>query len=99
MSTAGMDEARIAASLQSLNAGRASPWQVVEGKLCKTFRFPDFIAAFGFMSRVALVAEALGHHPDWRNVYNRVTVELTTHDAGGITEKDFILAGRIEALV
>jgi 4a-hydroxytetrahydrobiopterin dehydratase len=98
MSTSRLDEAQVAARLQALNAGAASPWQVAEGKLCKTFRFPDFIAAFGFMSRVALLAEALGHHPDWRNVYNRVMVELTTHDAGGITEKDFILAGKIEGV-
>ena len=60
--------------------------------LVKTFRFEDFNAAFGFMARVALMAEKLDHHPEWFNVYNRVDVTLTTHDAGGVTELDLKLA-------
>lgn len=60
--------------------------------LVKTFRFEDFNAAFGFMARVALMAETLDHHPEWFNVYNRVDVTLTTHDAGGVTELDVKLA-------
>lgn len=60
--------------------------------IAKTFRFTDFNAAFGFMSRVALQAEKLDHHPEWSNVYNRVDVTLSTHDAGGVTEKDVALA-------
>ena len=58
----------------------------------KTFKFKDFNEAFGFMSRVALVAEKMDHHPEWANVYNRVDVVLTTHDAGGLSEKDVALA-------
>lgn len=73
-------------------------WQRVGEKLSKQYRFADFVVAFSFMTRVALVAERMNHHPDWSNVYNRVTVELCTHDAGGITERDFQLAARIDAL-
>ncbi|MEL7312689.1 MAG: 4a-hydroxytetrahydrobiopterin dehydratase [Pseudomonadota bacterium] len=71
-------------------------WKIEAGKLAKTFKFSDFVAAFGFMSRVALVAEKMDHHPEWFNVYNTVRVELTTHDAGGITAKDFELAGAMD---
>jgi 4a-hydroxytetrahydrobiopterin dehydratase len=61
-------------------------------KLAAEFKFRTFVEAFGWMTSVALVAEKLDHHPDWKNVYNRVSVELTTHDSGGITENDFALA-------
>ena len=61
--------------------------------------FKDFVAAFGFMSQVALLAESMNHHPEWSNVYNRVEIALTTHDASGITERDFKLATQIEALL
>lgn len=67
-------------------------WTVVDGKLHKEFKFADFIHAFGFMATSALAIEKMGHHPEWFNVYNRVTVDLTTHDAGGITVKDTELA-------
>jgi 4a-hydroxytetrahydrobiopterin dehydratase len=60
--------------------------------------FADFVEAFGFMTRVALLAETANHHPEWSNVYNRVEIDLTTHDAGGITERDFKLAQRINQL-
>ena len=73
-------------------------WELAGGKLHREFRFADFSAAFGFMARAALAAEALDHHPEWRNVYGRVTVDLTTHDAGGITELDLKLAARLNAL-
>ena len=73
-------------------------WELVEGTLQKTFRFASFVQAFGFMSSVALVAEAMNHHPDWTNVYNRVTIGLNTHDVGGISALDFALAKRIEEL-
>lgn len=71
-------------------------WKVVEGKLHKDFTFSDFPTAFGFMTSVALSAEALNHHPEWLNVYNRVSVDLSTHSAGGITERDFLLLEKIE---
>lgn len=67
-------------------------WSIQNGKLHRQFQFPSFVEAFGFMSSVALVAEAMGHHPEWFNVYNRVTIDLTTHDAGGITQLDVALA-------
>ena len=60
--------------------------------ICRSFRFADFSEAFGFMARVALEAEKADHHPEWFNVYNRVEVRLTTHDAGGLTERDLALA-------
>jgi 4a-hydroxytetrahydrobiopterin dehydratase len=72
--------------------GRLSGWKVVDGKLHRSFRFENFARAFGFMTSLALVAEGLDHHPDWRNVYNRVDIDLSTHDAGGITELDFEFA-------
>ncbi len=73
-------------------------WSEVEGKLRREFRFGDFVEAFGFMTKVAMVAESLGHHPEWFNVYGRVIVELTTHDVGGISALDFEMARRLEAL-
>lgn len=65
--------------------------------IVREFAFPDFVHAFAFMTRVALEAEKRNHHPDWSNVYNRVTIALTTHDAGGLTERDFELARAIDA--
>lgn len=67
-------------------------WSHQDGKLLREFRFKDFSAAFAFMTRSALRAEQLDHHPDWFNVYNRVKVQLSTHDADGVTELDFLLA-------
>ncbi|WP_193365057.1 4a-hydroxytetrahydrobiopterin dehydratase [Neosynechococcus sphagnicola] len=81
------------AALRDLNG-----WSLENGKLHRQFQFPSFIEAFGFMSSLALVAEAMGHHPEWFNVYNRVTIDLTTHDAGGITQKDLELAQRANQL-
>jgi 4a-hydroxytetrahydrobiopterin dehydratase len=65
--------------------------------IVRTFRFADFSAAWGFMSRVALLAEKLDHHPEWSNVYGRVDVLLTTHDAGGVTERDLAMARFMDA--
>ena len=73
-------------------------WRVVNDAICKEFQFADFIAAWGFMSRVALLAQQLDHHPDWRNVYNRVEITLSTDSAGGVTGMDIELASQIEHL-
>ena len=71
-----------------------------EGKaIARTFRFKDFSEAWGFMSRVALLAEAQDHHPEWFNVYNRVEVTLTTHDAGGLSARDAKMAAAMDALL
>jgi 4a-hydroxytetrahydrobiopterin dehydratase len=67
--------------------------------IARTFEFEDFNAAFGFMARVALLADKQDHHPEWSNVYNKVTIELTTHDAGGLTHRDTRLAKAIGKLV
>ncbi len=73
-------------------------WIEKDGKLHRQLQFNSFVEAFGFMSSVALVAESMGHHPEWCNVYNRVTIDLTTHDAGGITNKDLELAKKVNEL-
>jgi len=75
-------------------------WIEANNKLKKTFQFKDFSEAFAFMTRVALAAEKMDHHPNWSNVYNRVEIELSTHDAGNVvTEKDRQLAALIDKLV
>jgi 4a-hydroxytetrahydrobiopterin dehydratase len=79
------------------DALRALPgWELKDAKLHKAFRFRDFVQAFGFMTQVALVAESLAHHPEWFNVYNQVTIDLTTHDAGGISDLDVEMARKID---
>ncbi|UCH25027.1 MAG: 4a-hydroxytetrahydrobiopterin dehydratase [Trueperaceae bacterium] len=74
-------------------------WQLRAEKLYKSFTFGNFVEAFGFLTQVALESEKLGHHPEIYNVYRTVELELTTHDAGGISERDFALAERIESLL
>lgn len=75
-------------------------WSLARGgeAIVRTFTFADFNEAFGFMTRVALLADKQDHHPEWSNVYNRVTIELTTHDAGGLTHRDTRLAKAIGKL-
>ncbi len=73
-------------------------WSVVSGKLHREYRFPDFAHAIGFMMTAAPSIERNDHHPEWANVYNRVTVDLSTHDAGGITRKDLELAALLEGI-
>ena len=75
-------------------------WELVEGReaIAKTFTFADFNAAFGFMTRAALTAEAMDHHPEWFNVWNKVDVTLSTHDAGGLTELDMELAAFMDGI-
>jgi len=81
-------------------AARVPGWLMVAGRdaMTKTFTFKDFNAAFGFMTRAALIAERMNHHPEWFNVWNRVEVTLSTHDAGGLTESDLKLAEAMDRI-
>ncbi|MGL4650962.1 MAG: 4a-hydroxytetrahydrobiopterin dehydratase [Caldilineaceae bacterium] len=89
-----LDAGSLAAALSTL-----PHWQETDGRLTRTFRFADFTAAFAFMTKVALVAEKMDHHPDWRNVWNTVEITLATHDAGNLaTGVDVALARKIDAL-
>jgi 4a-hydroxytetrahydrobiopterin dehydratase len=74
-------------------------WKVEAGKLHRELKFADFVSAFGFMTRVAILAEKADHHPEWFNVYNKVRIDLTTHDAGGLSERGFEFAKQIDKLV
>jgi 4a-hydroxytetrahydrobiopterin dehydratase len=78
-----------------------SNWRAVDGRdaIVRSFTFRDFNQAFGFMSRVALMAERMDHHPEWSNVYDKVEITLTTHDAGGLSERDVKLAKFIDGLI
>ena len=80
--------------------GQLAGWQAVDGRdaITRTFKFKDFNEAFGFMARAALIAEKMDHHPEWFNVYNRVDVTLSTHNAGGLTELDVELAAAMDRL-
>ena len=73
-------------------------WKLIDNQLVREFKFKDFIEAFGFMTKVALLAQQANHHPEWSNVYNKVKICLTTHDADGITQNDIDLALAIEEL-
>ncbi len=88
----------LAELLDQLNREAVSEWYLSEGYLCKSFHFGDFVQAFGFMAQAAIVAERMNHHPEWFNVYNRVDVALTTHEAKGLTHKDFELAALMEKI-
>lgn len=86
--------------LGKLNENRkADPWEIKDHKLHKEFVFDNFIEAFGFMTRVAIIAEGMNHHPEWFNVYKKLVIDLSTHEAGGISELDFQLASKIEQLL
>ena len=76
-----------------------NPWVIENEKLHKEFVFSNFIEAFGFMTQVAIIAEAMNHHPEWSNVYKKVVIDLTTHEAGGLTELDFQLAAKVEKIL
>jgi len=88
-----LSNAEIAEHLKALPG-----WELGEDRIKRTFRFQDFVEAFGWMSSVALVAERMNHHPEWRNVWATVEVELSTHDAGGLTELDMKLAAAMDSL-
>jgi 4a-hydroxytetrahydrobiopterin dehydratase len=83
-----------------ISAGIAAlpDWQVVNGKLNRAFKFKDFVDAFAFMNKIAIIAEEMGHHPELFNVYNRVVIDLITHDTDGISMLDIELAKKINAL-
>ena len=89
-----LDDAEIKRALAAL-----PEWTLRDGKLYRELRFDSFVAAFGFMSSMALVSEAMNHHPEWRNVYSRLEIELSTHDAGGVTELDLKWAARADSLL
>jgi 4a-hydroxytetrahydrobiopterin dehydratase len=91
-----LDEDERAAALDELDE-----WDYDEARdaITRSFMFADFVEAFGFMTRVALLAEKADHHPEWSNIYNRVDILLTTHDAGGLSARDVALAEAIDALV
>ena len=88
-----LSEEQIKAELQGLQG-----WSVVNGKLHKDFVFDNFIEAFGFMCKAAIHIEKMNHHPEWFNVYNKISVDLVTHDAGGITQNDIALARTLNLL-
>lgn len=80
-------------------ASELPAWSLQNGKLQRELRFADFVEAFAFMTKVALIAEAMGHHPEWGNVWNRLTIALTTHDTGGLSNLDREMARRIDGLL
>jgi len=86
-----LDTAAISAALDTLDG-----WSIEDGKLHKTYVFADFVQAFAFMTAAALCAERADHHPDWSNVYKTVHVDLSTHESGGITQRDLDLAAEFE---
>jgi 4a-hydroxytetrahydrobiopterin dehydratase len=89
-----LDEPSVLRALEQLPG-----WDMAAGKLHRELHFDSFVEAFGFMSSMALVSEAMNHHPEWSNVYGRVAIDLITHDAGGITERDLEWARRASALL
>ncbi len=93
MAITRLSDAEIEAGLATLDG-----WAVAGGKLHRAFEFADFVEAFGFMASCALVAEQRNHHPEWANVYNKVVVDLTTHDAGGVSQLDLDLAATMNKL-
>lgn len=89
-----MTAQQIAAGLDALPG-----WQLKDDRLHRELKFKNFVQAWGFMTQVAILAEQMNHHPEWSNVYSRVTIDLTTHEAGGISQLDFDLARKINQLV
>ena len=79
--------------------GQVPGWSYTDGRLSTELTFANFSEAFGFMTRVALVAEKMNHHPDWSNSWNKVAIAITSHDAGGVTDQCFEFAGKVNALL
>jgi 4a-hydroxytetrahydrobiopterin dehydratase len=94
----GEEYRKLSESEITQEVGKLDGWKVVNGKINKTFKFEDFVQAFGFMTKVALNAERMNHHPEWFNVYNRVTIDLVTHDVSGISNYDIALARIIDTI-
>ncbi len=92
--------ARLTGEVRSRALSGLSGWREVEGydAIAKDFRFRDFSEAFAFMTQIALKAEKMDHHPEWSNVYNRVAIQLSTHECGGVSERDVELASFIDAI-
>ncbi|QTH64715.1 4a-hydroxytetrahydrobiopterin dehydratase [Psychrosphaera ytuae] len=101
MSATKLSETELQQALSEINGELAADkqWEIVEGKLHKEFVFKNFIQAFGFMTQVAIHAEKLIHHPEWSNVWNKVVIDLVTHDVDGISDLDIKMIKRIEKLV
>lgn len=101
MAAIKLSESEISTHLAEVNGALEADkhWQLIDGKLEKTFVFKNFIQAFGWMTQVAMHAEKLIHHPEWFNVWNKVEVKLTTHDVDGISDLDFKMIKRMENLV
>lgn len=95
MPTLKLTAEQLAQALDTLNKTKGG-WSLQDDKLSKQYKFSDFQHAFGFMTICALYCEKVNHHPEWSNVYNRVNVQLTTHDAGCISDKDFALAQQMD---
>ena len=93
MGATKLNEQEIAARLAGLKG-----WSIENGKLHRALEFRDFAQAFAFMTGVALAAESMNHHPDWSNSWNKVTIDLVTHSAGGLTKNDFDLAAKIQQI-
>jgi 4a-hydroxytetrahydrobiopterin dehydratase len=94
MSVEKMTSQQIEANLNDL-----SGWELRDGKVHRELKFKNFVQAWGFMTQVAMLAEKADHHPEWSNVYSRVIIDLTTHEAGGISQRDFDLANRINEVL
>ena len=92
--SAKLTQSELQSSLKELKG-----WSLVQGKLHREYKFADFVHAFGFMATAAIAIEKMNHHPEWFNVWNKVVVDLTTHDAGGISAKDVELAKLLDSLV
>lgn len=101
MSATKLSSSELEQALNEINAQLEDDkkWQVIDGKLHKEFVFKNFIQAFGFMTQVAIHAEKLIHHPEWSNVWNKVTIDLVTHDVDGISDLDIKMIKRMEKLV
>lgn len=94
-----LNNSELLIELEKLNRDLAAPWKIEDEKLSKTFKFKNFMQAFAFMTQSALYAEKKNHHPEWSNIYNKVVIQLTTHDVAGISLKDFDLAKKMESFI